>query len=83
MNAIKLETTISEEMARALPELRPLLGKRVELIALESEASQLAQALAEGARAKLSSLGIREVDLEDAVRWARAVPGDLARPAGS
>src|SRR5512141_1739320 len=36
MNSIRLETTIDEATALALPALRPLLGKRVELIALQS-----------------------------------------------
>jgi hypothetical protein len=36
MNAIKIDTTISEAVARAIPALRPLLGKRVELIALDA-----------------------------------------------
>ena len=34
MNAIKVDTTIDEAVARAIPALRPLLGKHVELIAL-------------------------------------------------
>jgi hypothetical protein len=37
MHAIKVDTTIDEALARALPALRPLLGKRVELIALQAE----------------------------------------------
>ncbi len=37
MNAIKVETTVDEATARAIPALRPLLGKRVELIALQTE----------------------------------------------
>lgn len=36
MNSIRLETTIDEATALALPALRPLLGKRVELIALQA-----------------------------------------------
>jgi hypothetical protein len=36
MHAIKIETTIDETVARALPALRPLLGKTVELIALDA-----------------------------------------------
>jgi hypothetical protein len=36
MNAIKIETTIDEAVARAIPALRPLLGKHVELIALDA-----------------------------------------------
>ncbi|AUX23824.1 uncharacterized protein SOCEGT47_043540 [Sorangium cellulosum] len=35
MNAIKVATTIDEAVARAIPALRPLLGKHVELIALD------------------------------------------------
>jgi predicted component of type VI protein secretion system len=38
MNAIKVDTTIDEAIARAIPALRPLLGTRVELIALQTEA---------------------------------------------
>jgi len=40
MNAIKIDTTISEAVARAIPALRPLLGKRVELIALAAAPPQ-------------------------------------------
>lgn len=36
MNAIKLKKTVDQAMADALPELRPLLGRRIELIALDS-----------------------------------------------
>ena len=35
MNAIRVDTTIDETLARAVPALRPLLGRRVELIALD------------------------------------------------
>jgi hypothetical protein len=38
MNAIRIDTTIDEAIARALPALRPLMGERVELIALQTEA---------------------------------------------
>ena len=34
MNAIKFETTIDESVAGVMPQLRPMLGRRVELIAL-------------------------------------------------
>jgi hypothetical protein len=37
MNAIKVETTIDEATAAAIPALRPLLGQRVELIALQAD----------------------------------------------
>ncbi len=37
MNAIKVETIVNEVMAQAIPALRPLLGRRVELIALQAE----------------------------------------------
>ncbi len=36
MNAIKFETTIDETVAGALPELRPMLGRRVEVIAFDA-----------------------------------------------
>lgn len=42
MNAIRFETTVDEAVAAALPGLRPLLGKRVELIALQTEADSVA-----------------------------------------
>ena len=38
MNAIKIATTVDEATARAIPALRPLLGKRIELIALHADA---------------------------------------------
>lgn len=36
MNAIKIETKIDEAAARAIPALRPLVGRYVELIALDA-----------------------------------------------
>lgn len=36
MKAIEVDTTIDEAVVRAIPALRPLLGKRVELIALDA-----------------------------------------------
>jgi hypothetical protein len=35
MNAIKFKTLIDDSVAGALPELRPMLGRRVEVIALD------------------------------------------------
>jgi hypothetical protein len=43
MNAIKVETTVDEATARAIPALRPLLGQRVELIALETQREPAAE----------------------------------------
>ena len=40
MNALKIDTTIDEAMAQALPAVRPLLGERVEIIALRAEAAE-------------------------------------------
>ncbi|HEX3776751.1 MAG TPA: hypothetical protein VHV51_19905 [Polyangiaceae bacterium] len=37
MNPIKVQTTVDEATAAAIPAFRPLLGKRVELIALQAE----------------------------------------------
>ena len=37
MNALKVETQISEAVATAIPGLRPLLGRHVELIVIQSE----------------------------------------------
>lgn len=39
MDAIKVETTVNEATVQAIPALRPLLGKRVELIALQAKQS--------------------------------------------
>ena len=36
MNAIRFETTVDEAVAGAMPKLRPMLGQRVEVIALEA-----------------------------------------------
>lgn len=36
MDVIRVDTTIDEALARAVPALRPLLGKRVELVAAET-----------------------------------------------
>jgi hypothetical protein len=36
MNTIRIDTTIDEVLAQALPALRPLLGRHVELIALDA-----------------------------------------------
>lgn len=38
MNPIKVQTIVDEATAAAIPAFRPLLGKRVELIALQAEA---------------------------------------------
>ena len=35
MNAVKFDTTVDEAIARAVPALRPLLGKHIEVIALD------------------------------------------------
>jgi hypothetical protein len=43
VNAIKIETTVDEATARAIPALRPLLGQRVELIALQAEPAEQPQ----------------------------------------
>jgi hypothetical protein len=40
MNAIRIDTTIDEAIVRALPALQSLLGERVEIIALQAEASE-------------------------------------------
>lgn len=70
MNAIKVETTVDEATARAIPALRPLLGRRVELIALhtEGEAAQAPKRLTldELLAARLTPPpGVGPVTLED------------------
>lgn len=73
MNAIKVQTTVDEATARAIPALRPLLGKRVELIALQTE-GEVAQApkrltLDELLAAKLTPpSGVGPVSLQDMER---------------
>ena len=39
MNAIKFKTLIDESVAGALPELKPMLGRQVEVIALDSRST--------------------------------------------
>jgi hypothetical protein len=67
MYAIKIDTTIDEAVARALPALRSLLGRHVELIVLET-APQRPRALSVdeflAARIKLPP-GAAPVSLED------------------
>lgn len=36
MSAIKFETTVDETVADVMPQLRPMLGRRVEVIALDA-----------------------------------------------
>jgi hypothetical protein len=57
MNAIRIDTTIDEAIARALPALRSLLGERVEIIALQAE-------VAEVPRRKLTMQEFRATRLE-------------------
>ncbi len=54
MHAIKIETTVDEATAQAIPALRPLLGKRVELIALESPEGEGSGAPGAAPRKKLT-----------------------------
>ncbi len=37
MNALRINATIDESVARAIPALRPLLGRRIELITLSPD----------------------------------------------
>jgi hypothetical protein len=39
MNAVRFDTTVDEALADAAPALRPLLGRRVELIALDVDST--------------------------------------------
>lgn len=43
MKAIKVDTTIDEAVALAIPALRPLLGRRVELIALDAPSTLVSE----------------------------------------
>lgn len=44
MSAIKIETTVDEATAQAIPALRPLLGRRIELTASQTDAAPAALA---------------------------------------
>lgn len=72
MNAIRVDTTIDEAMAQACPAFRPLLGKRVELIALEAapvEAPRRKLTLEEFRASRLKRpQGVAPVTLEDMER---------------
>lgn len=59
MNAIKFETTVDEATARVIPALRPMLGKRVEVIAIQSEEEERE---ASGEKLTLQALLERRVD---------------------
>ncbi len=72
MDAIKVDTTVDEAVARAIPALRPLLGKRVELIVLDTgstPASERAVTVDEllASRIKLPQ-GVGPLSLEDMER---------------
>ncbi len=45
MNAIKFETTVDETVAGAMPKLRPMLGQRIEVIALEASSPSSSRSL--------------------------------------
>jgi hypothetical protein len=59
VNPIKVQTTVDEATATAIPAFRPLLGKRVELIAWQAEAepARIAQR-----RLTLDELLVRRID---------------------
>lgn len=44
MNAIKFETTVDETVAALMPQLRPMLGRRVEVIAHDAKSAAIATA---------------------------------------
>lgn len=69
MNAIKIGTTIDEAVARAIPALRPLLGRHVEIIALDTapRGNELSVDEFLAARIKLPT-GSSPVSLEDMER---------------
>jgi hypothetical protein len=70
MNAIKIDTTIDEAVARAIPALRPLLGRHVELIALDAAPVQERELTVDeflAARIRLPT-GARPVSLEEMER---------------
>lgn len=70
MNAIKIDTTIDEAVARAIPALRPLLGRHVELIALDAAPPRERELTVDeflAARIRLSA-GASPVSLEEMER---------------
>jgi hypothetical protein len=40
-NVIKVDMMVDQALAQAVPALRPMIGKRVELIAIEAEGAQV------------------------------------------
>jgi hypothetical protein len=72
MHAIKVDTTIDEAVARAIPALRLLLGRHVELIALDT-------ALAPAQRAKLTLDEFLASRLERPEGVARVTLEDMER----
>jgi hypothetical protein len=70
MNAIRIDTTIDEAVARAIPALRPLLGRHMELIALDAAPPQERKLTVDellAARVELPA-GSGSVSLEDMER---------------
>jgi putative N-acetylmannosamine-6-phosphate epimerase len=67
VNAIRIDTTIDEAVARAIPALRPLLGRHVELIALDASQPRRPELSVEeflAARIKVP-VGASSVSLDD------------------
>jgi hypothetical protein len=68
MNAIKLHIEVDETTAKAIPGLRPLLGKQVELIALETSSPAITRRLTLDeflARRPEAPEGVGPVSIED------------------
>ncbi len=81
MNAIRIDTTIDEAVARAIPALRPLLGKHVELIALDAAPTPAPERKLSvdellATRIKLPP-GIGPLSLEDTERFSRGEDVEL------
>lgn len=71
MKSIKLRTTVNETLAQAVPELRPLPGQRVEMVAWKAEEGTGARALTPDeflAQRLTRPVGTAPVTLEDMER---------------
>ena len=58
MQSIRFETTVDDAMAGAMPPLRPMLGKRVRMIAVTDDSD----VAADGSRLSVDDLLARRID---------------------
>ncbi len=67
MNTIKIDTVMDEAVAKAIPALRPLLGRHVEFIALDAAPPRERELIVDEFLAARMTLptGARPISLED------------------